>query len=152
MPNLAEAQDLYFNARYTKQCLLNAVSSDEKLDCIGVSAENCTSQADGETTYGMGFCLERELQYWDTRLNEVYRKVQSLMRISDESLPIDLAVQSSTLRDMQRAWITYRDRRCEHEASLWQGGTGSGPAFLSCMMSLTAEQMLYLSELESNQN
>ena len=45
---------------------------------------------------------------------------------------------------MQRAWIAYRDARCGYEYSLWQGGTGGGPASVACYMEVTGEQALYL--------
>jgi uncharacterized protein YecT (DUF1311 family) len=48
------------------------------------------------------------------------------------------------LREMQRAWIPFRDARCGFEMSLWGGGTGGGPAYAECLMIVTAEQALYL--------
>lgn len=151
MPAYVLAQDLSFDANGTDECLVNTDHEDNKSDCIGVSAGSCMQQPGGDSTYGMGFCLDRELQYWDNMLNEAYQQLLSLRRMSDADLPDNLAVQAETLRDMQRAWITYRDARCGHEASLWQGGTGASPAFLNCMMQLTAEQALYLSALYSGE-
>jgi len=52
---------------------------------------------------------------------------------------------------MQRAWIPYRDARCTHEASLWQGGTGASPAYLNCILHETGEQALYLGALYSGE-
>jgi uncharacterized protein YecT (DUF1311 family) len=45
---------------------------------------------------------------------------------------------------MQRAWIEFRDKACTYEAALWQGGTGQGPAAISCLMEQTARQALSL--------
>ena len=45
---------------------------------------------------------------------------------------------------MQRAWIAFRDARCNWEAALWQGGTGAGPAQLSCLMVETGRQTMAL--------
>jgi len=52
--------------------------------------------------------------------------------------------QAEALRDMQRAWIAFRDATCTYEASQWSGGTGQGPAYEGCVMRMTAEQTLYL--------
>ena len=151
MSGPALAQDLTFDHIGTEECLINTGHSGNKVDCIGASASSCMQQPGGDSTYGMGFCLDGETQYWDRMLNEVYQQLRAVMQMSDAELPDDLAVQADTLRDMQRAWINYRDARCGHEASLWQGGTGASPAFIQCMMQLTAEQALYLSVLYSGE-
>jgi uncharacterized protein YecT (DUF1311 family) len=151
LPAPAVAQDLYFDATPTEECVLNTGHAGNPKDCIGVSAMICMDQPSGETTYGMSFCLDNELQYWDGVLNQNYQQLRAAMQQADRGLPSHLAVQATTLRDMQRAWIAYRDARCGHEASLWQGGTGSGPAYLNCAMMLTGEQALYLSALLSGE-
>lgn len=145
------AQDLIFDASGTVECLINTGHTGNKAECIGVSAVSCMQQPGGDTTVGMGFCLDREFEYWDVSLNEGYQQLLAAMRMSDADLPDNLAIQADTLRDMQRAWIGYRDARCGHEASLWQGGTGASPAFLQCMMQVTAEQALYLLALYSGE-
>ncbi len=140
----AAAQDLQFDVSDSEQCLINTGHAGNKSDCIGVSASICMEQPGGDSTYGMGFCLDSELEYWDALLNESYQDLRAAMQASDADLPESLAVQTVTLRDMQRAWITYRDTRCSYEASLWQGGTGASPAFLSCSLQMTGEQAIYL--------
>ena len=56
----------------------------------------------------------------------------------------ELPKQAEALRDMQRAWITFRDAACDYERSQWGGGTGGGPATLACLMRMTGEQALLL--------
>jgi uncharacterized protein YecT (DUF1311 family) len=151
LPAPLAAQDLSFDPFDTEQCLVNTGHAGNPTDCIGVSAMACMAQPSGESTYGMSFCLESELQFWDGMLNDSYQQLRTAMQDADRGLPDHLAVQASSLRDMQRAWIAYRDARCTHEASRWQGGTGSGPAFLNCAMMLTGEQALYLDALYSGE-
>ena len=151
LPAPALAQDLSFDAGASEECLINTGHAGNKSDCIGVSAGLCMEQPGGDSTYGMGFCLDSELQYWDGLLNDSYQQLRAAMQASDADLPDHLAVQADGLRDMQRAWIAYRDARCGYEATLWQGGTGSGPAFLNCAMLLTGEQALYLSAIYSGE-
>jgi uncharacterized protein YecT (DUF1311 family) len=50
------------------------------------------------------------------------------------------------LREMQRAWIAWRDAACDYEVSQWGGGTGGGPAWSQCAMQMTGEQALALEE------
>ena len=73
------------------------------------------------------------------------------MRRADDGVSERLAIQADSLRDMQRAWIGFRDARCTYEASLWQGGTGASPAVLNCRLQETAEQALYLNALYSGE-
>lgn len=145
------AQNLAFDPAWSEECLFNSGHGGNKADCVGISASVCMQQPGGESTAGMGFCLDSELQYWDDMLNGAYQQLRAARQAIDATLAPDLAVQAETLRDMQRAWIVYRDARCGHEASLWQGGTGAGPAFLNCLMHLTADQALYLSALYSGE-
>lgn len=151
VPFAAQAQDLRFDVSETEDCLINTGHAGNKSDCIGVSASICMEQSGGDSTYGMGFCLDSELTYWDGLLNQSYQDLRAAMRDADVGLPDHLAVQASSLRDMQRAWIAFRDTRCGYEASLWQGGTGSGPAYLMCAMQMTGEQALYLSAMLSGE-
>ena len=49
---------------------------------------------------------------------------------------------ADSLRDMQRAWITFRDAKCDWETVQWGGGTGAGPARLSCLMHILLKLIL----------
>jgi uncharacterized protein YecT (DUF1311 family) len=138
------AQDLSFTPQATEACLLKSGHGHDRSACIGLSAGQCMATPDGQTTIGMGFCLDAELGYWDEMLNSGYQQLRAALQVSDTDLPPHLAIQADGLRDMQRAWIAFRDARCSFEASQWQGGTGASPAFLGCMMTMTAEQALYL--------
>ena len=106
---------------------------------------NATS--DGGTTVGMGYCLGQEFEYWDGRLNSAYGAIRTKAKAQDgemADLGSSAPATATALRDMQRAWITYRDATCDFERSLWGGGTGGGPAQTGCLLSMTGEQTLYL--------
>ena len=139
------AQELVFSSDAVEQCM--AVNTDPR-QCIGASANACMQATDGgETTVGMGGCLGREWQFWDTRLNAVYKQAMSGAKSIDaelEDLGSSAPKQAPALRDMQRAWISFRDAKCDFERSQWGGGTGGGPATVACLMSTTGEQTLYL--------
>ena len=101
----------------------------------------------GETTVGMGGCLDREWQYWDARLNAAYQHQMARAKAIDAEmagLGVTVPRQSDALREMQRAWIPFRDAKCGYEYSQWGGGTGGGPAITACLMAETGEQALYL--------
>ena len=101
----------------------------------------------GSSTVGMGYCLSQELDLWDARLNETYRALLTVERALDAetaTLGASVPPRASALRDMQRAWIGFRDATCVYEYAQWGGGTGGGPANTSCLLRLTALQALEL--------
>ena len=148
---VAGAQDLRYSDDATLECISQAGSLPEQRACIGVSANACINATpDGQTTYGMGACLEQELRFWDGILNINYQKGRNRAKAMDSEMqqpgtnPFSL---DQALRDMQRAWIPYRDATCDFERGQWGGGTGAGPAMLACLLRLTGEQALYLNEV-----
>lgn len=142
------AQDLQYTDRGTQSCLEQAESYGAKMDCAGASAGQCMEDTPGgHSTVGMGGCLDRELAYWDGLLNSHYKVAMAQAKNLDAERPAsmkDLPGAAAALREMQRAWIPFRDKACAYEASLWSGGTGQGPAALSCLMQQTAKQTLML--------
>lgn len=140
----AQAQDMSFDITPSLDCVSAAPDTNAAKLCIGEAAGICMEQDMGYTTPGMGFCLDAELTYWDGVLNDSFQTLRATLRASDAELPEHLAKQADGLRDMQRAWITYRDTRCSFEASLMQGGTAGNSVYLGCAMQLTGEQALFL--------
>jgi len=144
----AQAQDLRYSIIATADCLTNAGSAlAVRRACVGVSANRCMAATpDGSTTYGMGACLDQELQFWDARLNSTYKVIRNKTRARDAGKFASEPSTEDALRAAQRAWITWRDATCDFERSQWGGGTGGGPATLACLLRLTGEQALYLEQ------
>lgn len=144
----AEAQDLVFDESLVSACLAAADVDPAGRSCVGQAAEACTEMTPGGlSNAGIGRCTNAELQVWDDALNAIYKEIRASAEQNDKDLDeLGSAAprQVPALRDMQRAWIAYRDQRCAYEASLWGGGSGAGPAAISCALALTAEQALYL--------
>jgi len=140
--------DLVFKIRATKSCLRDAATDSERRDCIGAAASQCMSAtATGTSTYGMGACIVMEGEWWDKQLNTVYGALMAREKADDvesSAMSENIPLRAPALRDMQKAWITFRDLTCAYERSLFGGGTGGGPASANCFMHLTAEQTLYL--------
>lgn len=141
------AQEVPYSDAQTESCLASATGYAEKTACIGESSGLCMNTPLGGSTVGMGACLDRELSYWDAMLNTNYQAQMIRAKAADEEAKAynpDLASQANALREMQRAWITYRDAACDYERSKWGGGTGGGPATYACLMDLTGQQALRL--------
>lgn len=147
---MVSAQSLAYSDMATLTCLSNAARPTAKRDCIGASANACMSAtSDGSTTVGMGGCLDNELAFWDGMLNRNYQALRGLAKRSDtemRDLGTSVPATEPALRDMQRAWIVWRDATCDFERAQWGGGTGGGPATYACLLRLTGEQALYLGD------
>ena len=117
------------------------------LDCVGRAAEACMTSPGGDTTVGMMACLKGELGYWDIRLNAAYAARVANAKAQDAEMRSMGSANTSletSLRTMQRAWISFRDKSCLYEQAQWMGGTGGGPATMACHMHETARQTLKL--------
>lgn len=133
-----------FTPAATEQCLASMSENQWPNTCIGHSATVCMETTEGGwSSIGMSRCWEQELNYWDARLNAAYKDVRAKRKRSD-AIETQAPSQVEALKQMQRAWITYRDAKCAYERSHWFGGTGGGPAAISCLMYETANQALYL--------
>ena len=137
------AQDLVFSPRATESCL---GSGADFRSCIGLSAAACVED-NGYATVVLSGCYGRELDWWDDRLNASYGFAVRYAKQAD----IDNAgfgpSQEEALREMQRAWIRFRDAKCAYARSHWGGGTGAGPAGVECLMRETAEQTWYIESM-----
>ncbi len=131
-----------FDIQPTLDCLEQQGHDGDRRQCIGVAAGVCMEA--NMSTPAMSYCLEQELNWWDAALNDTYKQARVAAKQADTENAAPNNVQDSSLRDMQRAWIAYRDARCEWEASLWGGGTGAGPAFVGCLMTMTGEQEILI--------
>lgn len=141
------AEDLPFSPAATEACLAGAETLGMREDCVGRSAQACYSREGVYSNYAIGVCFGAEADYWDERLNAAYaallaaeRAMLKEMRDIGATVPDTVAA----LREMQRAWIPYRDAACWYEYTTWGGGTGGGPANAECLMHVTAKQALDL--------
>lgn len=142
-----------FDESATASCVAQAAAEDTAraghavLDCAGRAARACIAKPGQDNTVGMVACLDAERRYWDARLNAAYARQSAAARRQDAemaSIRATVASMETSLRAMQRAWIAYRDAACRHEQAQWMGGTGGGPATMSCHVHETARQALRL--------
>jgi uncharacterized protein YecT (DUF1311 family) len=144
----AAQEELPFSPAETEACLASATGLVREV-CVGLSAAACINAPGGYTTVGMGYCLTQEGDYWYDRVNAAYQSLMTLEEAADaEMAELGSAAppMAPALRDMQRAWIDFRDTSCQYEVTQWGGGTGQGPAFADCRMRMTARQTLALED------
>ncbi len=147
MPLTVQAQSLSFDAAPTATC----VAQGGKEQCIGRAANACMETSEGGySTNGMSGCTDFELEWWDIRLNAIYKQTRNRLAEQDAESPAYAPPQVDALKAMQRAWIPFRDAKCDYVATEWMGGSGAGPATLWCLMDETARQALYLESRGQN--
>jgi len=101
--------------------------------CIGIVSEPCVKDETSMPPSEVIDCYDRELAVWDDILNKSY---QALLKALDTD-------QQVKLREMQRAWITSRDKSCEFLYDYFQG-TMANPMIAACKSRTTGRQALYL--------
>lgn len=104
-----------------RQCLFNLVATP------------CTEKPEGQSNIGTSDCYRLEGAIWDDLLNENYKNLAA--DLDDE--------QKAKLRDMQRAWIAYRDSTCGFYYTKIQG-TMAGPMISACAARETARRAVLL--------
>jgi uncharacterized protein YecT (DUF1311 family) len=143
----ASAQDAAYTSddeTALQQCVeaVNDTNSAEntdtagQLDCIGAATGLCQSVPGGNSTQGMAECNRREQAWWDMTLNAHYGELQG-------TLEPDLL---ESLKLAQRAWIKYRDAKCQFAYDLWAEGTISLVVNSYCMMETTATRAIELGD------
>lgn len=152
----AQADGLVFDPSASLNCANRAfadgpVGLSAARACITVSSERCMMDTPGgNSTVGMAGCAARGHEMWDAELNRVYRilrRQEDAISARNREISENLPSPGDSLREMQRAWITFRDTRCTYEAAQWGGGTGAGPAYAACLELMTGEQTLFLRSL-----
>lgn len=106
--------------------------------CVGAVTIPCQQAPGGYSTAGMIECNSREWAVWDERLNHAYRKAQ-------ENAPSKLV---TAMKETQRAWLQWREKRCGLPEIENEGGTIVGPLYTGCMLDTTARQALWLESRE----
>jgi uncharacterized protein YecT (DUF1311 family) len=101
--------------------------------CIGLISEPCSKDELSMPPSQVMACYSREQAVWDNILNKSYQLLRE--RLEED--------QVAKLRDMQRAWITSRDKTCGFLYDYFQG-TMANPMIAACTSRATGMQALYL--------
>ncbi len=99
--------------------------------------ESKDSCEDAMTTVEMQECLDQQYQKWDAELNLVYKKIRSKLSVA----------RKAKLKEAQLAWIVFRDKSAEFEASEDEGGSMYSLVYVSVMSSLTEQRVENLREI-----
>lgn len=89
---------------------------------------------------GMNYCAYQEWQAADVELNAKYKRAVAAMKRLDADLPANQKGAFKSLREAQRAWITFRDKACEAEGYLFRGGSMEPLIVSGCKALLTQQR------------
>ncbi|WP_018148986.1 lysozyme inhibitor LprI family protein [Henriciella marina] len=131
-----------------QQCLDQAGNiSADRAACIGTIINACPG-IEGSTS-DMVECIDRELTFWDARLNGAYKDLRAVYAEQDQDEPDGMQL-ADDLRDTQRAWIAWRDAKCSFAYREFRGGTIGRITGADCMNSMTAARAMELEEHIAN--
>jgi uncharacterized protein YecT (DUF1311 family) len=105
----------------------------ERRCVFNLVATPCTNTKAGQTNLGSADCFRVEQAVWDDLLNDNFKALRDDL---DDG-------QKAKLRDMQRAWIAYRDSTCAFYADKTQGSMAV-PMAAACAARETARRALLL--------
>jgi uncharacterized protein YecT (DUF1311 family) len=109
------------------------VDEGERRCLFRLVADPCLKRPDSVSTHGMAECYRVEQEIWDGLLNDNFKALRG--DLDDD--------QQARLREMQRAWIAYRDSTCAFYQVKIQG-TLAVPMGAACVARETARRALLL--------
>ena len=109
------------------------VSAGEDKCLFRLVADPCGKTREGRSDHGRADCFRLEQDIWGDLLNANFNRLRA--ELDDD--------QKAKLRDMQRAWIAYRDTTCAFYYDKIQG-TMAQPMTAACLARETARRALLL--------
>lgn len=100
-------------------------ASEQQSDMASIKQEHCEESNNLENT----FCMSRELEESDARLNVVYKTLMYAL------------TKPRGLQSAQRAWTVFRDEECKFQNEAMQGGSGYNFSMDLCLMRLTEQRI-----------
>jgi uncharacterized protein YecT (DUF1311 family) len=109
------------------------VDDGERRCIFAIMSDPCSKRREMQSEASRAECLRAEQAIWDDLLNENFRVLREGL---DDG-------QQAKLRDMQRAWIAYRDTTCGFYYDKIQGSMATGMT-AACLVRETARRALLL--------
>ncbi|WP_424976662.1 lysozyme inhibitor LprI family protein [Dinoroseobacter sp. S124A] len=122
--------------------MLDACWQDET--CAPDGALNFCGEAinAGGSPNAWAFCQQVVYEWWDAKLNATYQARMTQQEAYDADQ--DGTPYQDALRDMQRAWIPFRDTACEFAARGQPGGSGAITDHMECLIQMTITQLQFI--------
>lgn len=125
---------------YILLCLFFSFAVHAYASDLRISIDNYAKcKDDAYSTAEMEQCNDNALRDWEIELNDNYRKL-----LDD---PTKSAQQRTSLKQIQRLWLKYREANCKFYASIYSEGTLSPIMYGNCMAKMTKDRADELSSL-----
>lgn len=119
-------------AEVIEGCMISADAGEKPLyECVGIFSRACLTDQANQTTAGMEKCYLDEYHGWDVLLNRYYNE-NGQRRVTTQ------------FRDVQRSWLTYRNKKCAYFSIHYQGGSMARWLSARCVMDETARRTIDL--------
>ena len=104
-----------FSDKRIKRCLTDGI---DPVQCSRTLINFCATHPAVQSEEVFGHCIGMQHEFWDAHLNKVYRKLMVLLTQEDDIRDTregqSVMSLKAALRKAQRAWIVYRDAKCEY--------------------------------------
>lgn len=114
----------FFSSRYPLSAALAALALFYP---TFAAAQNCKNP---ETQMAMNVCSARDYEREDARLNKTYRDLVAKLE----------SAKREKLREVQRAWLSFRDLNCDFQSADYQGGSIYSLVQSSCLTEMTKQR------------
>lgn len=144
----AAAQDFSIDAHLIDRCL--GRHDEDPMFCVGLQADACIERNAGGPDMVISACRDAETVVWDGALNRTYARVLEHAKAHEAGdMGYEPGQLTTALREMQLAWMGYRDATCGHTVERAKPfGSGAGPAISNCALRETARQVFQLNYIE----
>lgn len=92
-----------------------------------VAADDCKNP---QSQIAMNICAGKDYEREDVRLNKNYNELFSKL---DDS-------HRRRLKEVQRAWLNFRDLQCDYDSSQYEGGTIYSLVHSTCLLQMTKQR------------
>lgn len=125
-----------------EKCLAGKEKANRPLEeCIGAVADACLGKGATLSAHDMIDCHGKEADVWDERLSRDYQTLVKTMKSPDKE----------RMRDLERAWIDFRDKKCAYR-QMQEDGMAGMIQNIHCYKVETARQALFLSGILDGQS
>lgn len=92
-----------------------------------IAAQDCKNP---QTQIAMNICSQEEYEREGIRLNKNYKELVAKLDTS----------RRTQLKEVQLAWIKFRDLQCKYDASLYEGGSMQPLIQANCLLYITKQR------------
>lgn len=112
---------------FTRYSLSAALAALATIFPALAAAQNCKNP---DTQMAMNICAARDYEREDKRLNQTYRDLVAKLEQG----------KRDKLREVQHAWLSYRDLNCDFQSDDYKGGTIFSLVQSSCLAEMTKQR------------